>query len=271
MKLRNCYLFTLILVVFNQIIQAQNKVQFQTKPSWSDEFNVSGLPDAKKWGYDVGGDGWGNNEKQYYTKDRLENARVENGKLIIEVRKEDYQGSAYTSARLVTKNKADFLYGKIEMKAKLPSGRGTWPALWMLASQQSYGEAFWPHNGEIDIMEHVGYDQGTVVSTVHTKAFNHTIGTQKSGKVFSEKVSTEFQIYTLEWSPQKMEMFMNGKSIFTFDNSNQSWEQWPFDKKFHLLFNIAVGGNWGGQKGIDETIFPQRMEVDYVRYYALKK
>jgi len=146
---------------------------------WSDEFSRDGQPDPSKWSYDVGGHGWGNNELQYYAESRLKNARVENGNLIIEAHKESVQGSQYSSARLVTKGKGEWTYGRIEVRAKLPSGRGTWPAIWMLASQNSYGDGYWPDNGEIDIMEHVGFDPDVIHASVHTLAYNHTIGTQR--------------------------------------------------------------------------------------------
>ncbi|WP_337040398.1 glycoside hydrolase family 16 protein [Emticicia sp. 17c] len=243
-----------------------------SKPIWADEFNYNGAPDPTKWGYDIGGHGWGNDEKQYYTKD-LKNARVENGTLIIEARKEKFENNDYTSARLVTKHKGDFLYGRFEIKAKLPKGRGTWPAGWMLATEQSYGANYWPDNGEIDIIEHVGFDQDRIHGNIHTKAFNHTIKTNKGNNVVVPGVSDGFHIYACEWTPDAISIEIDGNKYFTFTKqSNYGWQEWPFDKKFHLLLNIAIGGGWGGQKGIDDSIFPQRMEVDYVRVYqAVKK
>lgn len=244
---------------------------FESTPTWSDEFDYQGLPDTKKWNYDIGGSGWGNNELQYYTKENLKNARVENGKLIIEAIKENFDKNTYTSARLVTKGKGDFLYGRFEIKAKLPKGIGTWPAIWMLASEQNYSNKYWPDNGEIDIMEHVGYDPGKVHASVHTKAFNHVINTQKTANMMVNDFDTAFHEYRLDWTPQKIEMYIDSKLYFTFENTGKGFAEFPFDKKFHLLLNLAVGGNWGGVKGVDESIFPQRMEVDYVRIYALKK
>jgi beta-glucanase (GH16 family) len=241
----------------------------KSNPVWQDEFNYNGLPDSKKWGYDIGGHGWGNQEKQYYTKE-LKNARVENGKLIIEAHKEKFENNEYTSARLVSKGKGDFLYGRFEIKAKLPKGVGTWPAAWMLATEQSYGNQYWPDNGEIDIIEHVGFDQNRIHGNIHTKAFNHTIGTNKGNNIIATNVSDEFHVYACEWLPDKISIEIDGKSYFTFNRSG-SWEQWPFDKKFHLLLNIAIGGGWGGQKGIDDSIFPQKMEIDYVRVYQATK
>ncbi|PLK45366.1 family 16 glycosylhydrolase [Emticicia sp. TH156] len=243
----------------------------KSAPVWADEFNYTGLPDTGKWSYDTGGNGWGNDEKQFYTKD-AKNARVENGVLIIEARKEKFENNNYTSARLVTKNKADFLYGRFEIKAKLPKGRGTWPAAWMLATEKSYGANYWPDNGEIDIIEHVGYDQNRIHGNIHTKAFNHTIKTNKGNNVVVPGVSDDFHVYACEWTPDKISIEIDGNKYFTFTReANYGWAEWPFDKKFHLLLNIAVGGSWGGQQGIDDNIFPQRMEVDYVRVYQASK
>lgn len=241
-------------------------------PVWADEFDYTGKPDPKKWSYDIGGNGWGNAEKQYYTND-LKNSRVENGVLIIEARKEKFENNDYTSARLVTKGKGDFLYGRFEIKAKLPKGRGTWPAGWMLATEQSYGTNYWPDNGEIDIIEHVGFDQDRVHGNIHTKAFNHTIKTNKGNNVVVPGVSDGFHIYACEWTPDAVSIEIDGNKYFTFTKQgNYGWAEWPFDKKFHLILNMAIGGGWGGQKGIDDSIFPQRMEVDYVRVYqAVKK
>ena len=235
---------------------------------WSDEFDYTGLPDPTKWGYDVGGGGWGNNELQYYTSNRLENARVEGDRLIIEAIKESFQGKAYTSARLISKNKGDWLYGRFEIRAKLPRGRGTWPAIWMLPTDWTYGG--WPSSGEIDIMEHVGYDMQRVHGTIHTLDFNHTKGTQIGSSIVSTNVDTEFHDYALEWRPNRIDVFMDGIKYFTVADNGDGFSAWPFDKRFHLLMNIAVGGNWGGVQGVDTTIFPQRMEVEHVRVYAIE-
>lgn len=244
--------------------------QFASKPSWADEFNKNGLPDSTKWNYDVGGHGWGNNELQYYTEKNLKNARVENGVLIIEALKETVKDNAYSSARLVTKGKGDFLYGRFEIKAKLPEGRGTWPAIWMLATKQVYSNTYWPDNGEIDIMEHVGYDPGRVHATVHTRDFNHIKGTQRSANKMLPDFHTAFHVYRVDWTPDKIEAFIDNELILSFPKVSNRWEEYPFDQPFHILLNIAVGGGWGGLKGVDESIFPQRMEIDYVRVYPLK-
>lgn len=242
---------------------------FTEKPIWSDEFDMPGLPNAKNWTYDVGGAGWGNNELQYYTNADIDNAHVENGMLTIEARKEVIGTNGYSSARIVTKGKQDFLYGKVEVRAKVPAGRGNWPAIWTLASQSDYGKQYWPDNGEIDMMEHVGYDPTVMHFSVHTKAFNHVIGTQKTSTTKVDDFDTSFHVYSIEWTPNSIQSFIDGKQYFYFENSKKGWEEWPFDKKQHILMNLAVGGNWGGQKGVDDGIFPNKMVVDYVRIYGL--
>jgi len=225
---------------------------------WSDEFEYTGLPDASKWTYDEGGTGWGNNELQYYTRNRSQNARVANGILTIEAIREDYNQKQYTSARLVSRNHGDWLYGRIEVRAKLPSGRGTWPAIWMLPTDWAYGN--WPASGEIDIMEHVGHDPQNIYGSIHTQDYNHAAGTQKGGSVTRSDFESDFHVYAVEWAPEKIDFFVDDLKFFTFVNEG-SWEKWPFDKRFHLLLNIAVGGSWGGAQGVDPSIFPQRMEM----------
>lgn len=242
-------------------------LEAQYKLVWSDEFNYTGHPDSSKWGYDVGGNGWGNNELQFYTRARNENARVENGHLIIEARKEKTGNREYSSARLVTKGKGEWQYGKIEVKARIPDGRGTWPAIWMLGTNAPLK---WPDDGEIDIMEHVGYDQGTIHGSVHCKKYYHNIGTQKTGKIAVPDASTSFHVYEVEWDKDSVKVGMDGSYYFRFANERSGYEAWPFDNKMYLLLNLAVGGNWGGAKGVDETIWPKRMEVDYVRVYQKK-
>lgn len=253
------YCCFLLILLWTPNIEAQ-----RGKLVWSDEFEVNGLPDSTKWSYDVGGNGWGNNELEYYTRNRMENARVENGMLIIEARKEDFEGMKYTSARLVTKGKGDWTYGRFEIRARLPKGLGTWPAIWMLGSATPLE---WPDDGEIDIMEHVGFNQGQVHASVHTKKYYHSIGTQKTAFTQVPDCSEAFHVYKLEWDKETITMFIDDRAYFKFRNEHTGKDAWPFDNPCHLLLNIAVGGNWGGQKGVDETIWPQKMEVDYVRVY----
>lgn len=237
---------------------------------WSDEFNGKGLPDPQKWGYDTAMGcpnicGWGNNELQYYSYKNTKNARVENGMLIVEAHKEKMGEAQYTSARIVTKNKGDWKYGRIEVRAKLPAGRGMWPAIWMLPTDAKYGG--WPHSGEIDIMENVGYWPDSVLATVHTNAFNGMKGTQKTKGLNFKDLSTAFHVYSIEWDATKIRFYVDDQLCNEFKNTGKGKDEWPFDQRFHLLINIAVGGNWGGAKGVDESIFPQKMVVDYVRVY----
>lgn len=234
---------------------------------WSDEFDYTGLPDPTLWSYDVGGHGWGNAESQYYTENREENARVEDDHLIIEARRESLRGRNYTSARLVSKTKGDWTYGRIEVRAQLPSGRGTWPAIWMLPTNSSYGNGGWPDTGEIDIMEHVGHDQGSVHATIHTDAYNHLNGTQRGGSTEVSDASEALHVYAVEWTPNRMVFSVDGNPFWTHSKGLSNWQGWPFDRDFHLVMNIAIGGSWGGQQGIDDSIFPQKMLIDYVRVY----
>jgi len=241
---------------------------------WSDEFDYEGLPDETKWSYDEGTGcpfvcGWGNNELEYYTVKQAKNARVENGHLIIEAHQENLKYNNFTSARLVTKGKGDWTYGRVEVRSKNPRGKGTWPAIWMLPTENIYG--VWPRSGEIDIMEHVGYEPDTIYGTVHTLAYNHNRGTQKGDKLYVPDSESEFHVYSIDWTEEKIDFFIDDQQYFSFENENISSKEWPFDQAFHLILNIAVGGNWGGKYGIDPTIWPQRMEVDYVRVYQKSK
>ncbi|MFM8450272.1 MAG: family 16 glycosylhydrolase [Haliscomenobacter sp.] len=243
---------------------------------WSDEFNYEGLPDSTRWGYDVGDGcprvcGWGNNEQQFYTEKNLRNARVENGSLVIEAHQEPTGGKPYSSARLVTRGKQTWTYGRIEIRAKLPAGKGTWPAAWMLPEVWSYGE--WPACGEIDIMEYVGYAPDSLFGTVHTQAFNHLNGTQKGARVqWPTPLENVFHIYSIDWTPDYISFLCDDTPYFRFDRMPGSdYKSWPFDQPFHLILNLAVGGNWAGSRGIDTDIWPRRMEVDYVRVYQHKK
>lgn len=245
---------------------ASNKSVLGKNLIWSDEFNEKGLPDATKWNYDTGGSGFGNEEAQFYTKDRLENARVENGKLIIEARKETRENRKYTSARLLTKGKFSFQYGTVEVRAKLPKGRGTWPAIWMMSEDMKK----WPDDGELDIMEHVGYHQGYIHASVHTKKYNHVMQTQKTDTLFLKDVSEKFHVYKADWSPEKIDVYIDNQKFFTYENKEKSYGAWPFDKPYYLILNLAIGGMWGGKEGIDDSIFPQKFEIDYVRVYQNK-
>ena len=259
-------------VATHKLFQHDEYSSFPWELIWADEFNYTGLPDPQKWNFDVGGAGWGNRELQYYTEWREENGRVENGMLIIEARQEDWGVHEYTSARLISKGYGAWTYGRIEVKAKLPSGRGTWPAIWMLPSLKTYGDGGWPDNGEIDVMEHVGFDPDIVHSSIHTRAYHHSINTHKTGKMHLRTARTEFNVYAVEWTPEEIRAYVNEQHYFTFRNERLTnlaadYKQWPFDQPFYLVLNIAVGGTWGGAREIDRSIWPQRMEIDYVRVY----
>jgi beta-glucanase (GH16 family) len=244
----------------------------QQRLVWADEFDYSGLPDSTRWTYDVGDGcpricGWGNNELQYYTEKTLRNARVENGHLILEAHREPTGGKSYSSARLLTRGLQAWQYGRIEARVKVPAGRGTWPAMWMLPEKPTFGD--WPNSGEIDIMEYVGYAPDSLFGTVHTGAYNHLNGTQKGVRLrWPDPLEDVFHVYAMEWSERKITLFCDGKAFFSFKKEKGAdFRAWPFDQPFHLIFNLAVGGNWAGQFGVDETIWPKRMEVDYVRVF----
>lgn len=241
--------------------------RFAERPAWQDEFEGSGAPDPDKWGYDLGGDGWGNNELQFYTDDQ-DNAFVRDGLLHVVARREAQGGRDYTSARLVSKGKGDFLYGRIEARAKLPSGRGTWPAIWMLPTDWTYGG--WPKSGEIDIMEHVGYDPERVHISVHTQAYHHSIGTQKTATRIIKGAMDGFHVYRVDWTPQWIRGYIDDVPMFAFQNEGKGADVWPFDQRFHVLLNLAVGGNWGGKEGVDNAVFPATLQVDWVRVYPLQ-
>ena len=231
---------------------------------WSDEFNYTGLPDSTKWNYDVGGGGWGNHELEYYTRARPDNARVEHGHLVIEAKKERYKENDYTAARLVSKGKGDWLYGKMEIRAKLPKGTGTWPAIWTLASKDSMR---WPADGEVDIMEHVGFNPGFIHASVHCAAYNHRIHTQKTDTLLVKDFAEQYHIYSMLWTPESISIAVDDTFYFRFANEHTGRAAWPFDQKMYLILNLAVGGDWGGSKGIAQDIWPQEMDVDYVRVY----
>ena len=265
-----CSFIVLFLIGADRCTKSLGNPKEDTKLSlvWADEFDYEGVPDSTRWRYDLGDGcpqvcGWGNKELQYYTN-HLKNAKVQDGFLHIEARKEAFKDKAYTSTRLLSKG--DWDHGRLEIRAKLPKGKGTWPAIWMLPiNRTTYGT--WPACGEIDIMEHVGYEPDTIYGTVHTQAYNHMINTQRGGQIFVPNSEDDFHIYTIEWSPKRINWLVDNVQYHTFANENATYKEWPFDQPFHLILNIAVGGNWGGKMGVDETIWPQKMLVDYVRVW----
>lgn len=232
---------------------------------FADEFSTPGVLDAARWGYELGY--VRNDEKQYYTS-RAENVRAEGGNLVIEARKESFQGFGYTSASINTLGRFNFLYGRVEVRAKLPTGNGTWPAIWMLGTNRL--QVGWPTCGEIDIMENVGFDPLRIHGTIHTADYNGTLGTQKTAVVTVANPSDDFHLYAMEWYADRIDMFVDGQKYFTFLNTGGGTRVWPFDKTQYLLINLAIGGSWGGQKGIDDARLPHQYLVDYVRIYQQK-
>jgi beta-glucanase (GH16 family) len=236
---------------------------------WSDEFNVDGLPDPGKWAYDTEANatGWYNNERQYYSAGRLENSQVSNGVLSIIARKEaltqaaDYGGQQYTSARMITRGKASWTYGFIEARAKLPCGLGTWPAIWTLGTNGS-----WPAAGEIDIMEHTGNNPGRIHGTLHMQATAGTGGI--NGQTTVATACSAFHNYQMTWTPQSITFGVDGTVYHSYANPGQGSASWPFDQPQYLLLNLAIGGNFTSGV-IDDSIFPVRLDMDYVRVYQL--
>lgn len=233
---------------------------------WNDEFSGTGAPDSTKWSHHLGGDGWGNDELQHYT-DRLENARQENGNLVIEARRERLASNNYTSAKLVTQGKASWTYGRMEIRARLPQGRGLWPAIWMLADQQNYGEIDWPDNGEIDIMEHVGHEPEFAYAALHTYTYNWWNRNNPASGLRLPNLGNQFHTYALEWDPLGISIFVDQTRYLHYPNSGSGWREWPYDQNFFLILNLAVGGHWGGMQGVDDSALPQKLLVDYVRVY----
>ena len=241
---------------------------------WSDEFNDDAL-DQSKWNKLNWKPGWVNNELQAYTG-RDTNIFLENGYLILQSNIEpgfsgtDYVGNDYvadyTSGRINTDDKFSTTYGRFDIKAKLPAGKGSWPAIWMLG--ESISSSSFRSCGEIDIMEHVGYDQGLVHGSIHTQDYNHMYGTQKSGSKYIENVTDEFHVYSLEWSPFYLRYLIDDEPFFfVYNDSNGDNGKWPFNDPHYLILNLAVGGDWGGVQGVSASAFPMKMFIDYVRVY----
>jgi beta-glucanase (GH16 family) len=223
---------------------------------WAEEFNVDGAPNSARWGYDLGGGGWGNNELQYYTS-RPENAVVLNGVLKITAIKESFSGSAYTSARLLSKDKFSFKYGKIEVRAKIPEGGGTWPAIWMLGNNIS--TVSWPACGEIDIMEHVGNTPNKIYGTLHHPG--HSGGNADGGTIIIPDATTAFHNYIVEWNATTIKFYVDTQLYYTFANNNSL----PFNQNFFVILNMAMGGNFGGT--VSPSFTSATFEIDYVRVY----
>jgi beta-glucanase (GH16 family) len=233
--------------------------QTKRKLIWAEEFNGKAL-DEKVWNFELGNGcpncGWGNNERQLYTKD---NHKFIDGNLVITAKKD---GDKYTSTRITTKGKKEFRYGRIEARAKIPAGKGIWPAFWMLGS--NIDKAGWPKAGEIDILEYVGREPDMVYTSLHTQdSHGNTINSKKTK---FENIEEGFHVFAIEWDKDKIVFFVDDQKVYTFQPENKTEDVWPFSQPFYILVNMAVGGNFGGPE-VDDSIFPQQYTIDYIRVY----
>ena len=231
---------------------------------WRDEFNGSQI-DAANWTHEMGGSGWGNNELQYYT-DRATNSFVQDGKLIIEAREEAFSGRDYTSARMISKDKQEFAFGRIDIRAKLPKGQGIWPALWMLGA--NFGDVGWPACGELDIMELIGSDPQQVHGTAHWGPQGSSTS-QSAGhhiRLSTDDFSTEFNVFSIIWESNSVKWYMNDMLYHSINTGSVGSNNYPFNQEFFFILNVAVGGNWPGNPNAS-TNFPQQMQVDYIRVF----
>ncbi len=236
---------------------------------WSDEFDTDGAPDPKVWAYDIGDWGWGNYEEQYFTEGRLENARCENGRLIVEARK-DREDGGWTSARLTTRGRMSLLYGKIEFSALVTAGDGNWPAVWLLGDSYR-DEVSWPYCGEVDILETVGREiddetgDGTAHFSIHTRAYYFKQHNEIKATKQIKQLGGIFHTYALEWTPEAMKIFFDGEHVYTYDK-NANEREFPFNEPQNLILNMSMGGGMGW--GIDSSLTAERMEVEYIRVYG---
>ncbi|MBL8152592.1 MAG: glycoside hydrolase family 16 protein [Anaerolineae bacterium] len=228
---------------------------------WHDEFDGDAI-DETNWTYDLGAGGWGNGEAQHYTN-RSENARLEDGMLVIEARQEKYMGSYYTSARLTSQGLQEFQYGRIEARLKVPAGKGLWPAFWMLGS--NFAEVGWPDCGEIDIMEYVGREPDLIFGTMHGPGYSGALGLSHWNRQDYD-IADEFHTYAIEWDEDGITWFYDGEEYGSYTPSDVGEREWPFDQPFFIILNLAIGGTLPGPIGLD-TVFPAQYLVDYVRVF----
>lgn len=239
-----------------------------TKLVFHDEFNGNGLPDDSNWGYEEGY--LRNSEKQYYASKRLANSYQKDGYLYLIALNDSAEiaGKMHpiTSASIHSKKTFNWKYGKVEVRTKLPMCLGTWPAIWMMPVKGVYGG--WPKSGEIDIMEHVGYEPEKINYAIHTEAYNHMKKNGLGSNAFCPTCYTDFHVYGLEWHEDRVEWYLDGRKRFVINKpKNATWESWPLDQPFYLILNLAFGGGWGGTKGIDMDGLPQEYVIDYVRIF----
>lgn len=262
----------LVLSSIATVVSAGCSAAFSIKPTpipiqegwklvWQDEFDGKAI-DPANWTYDLGGGGWGNGEAEYYTS-RPENARVENGSLIIEARQEKYEGSYYTSARLKTQGLHSFQYGRIEARLKVPAGAGLWPAFWMLG--ESFNGSNWPDCGEIDIMEYIGREPDLIMGTLHGPGYSGPLGRTKWNRQ-KYNIADDFHTYAVEWDENEVRWYYDGSLYSTVTRNDLEDQKWVFDQPFFIILNLAVGGQLPGPVGL-KTTFPAQLLVDYVRVY----
>lgn len=265
-KLFRYALLLLYITILRESAIAQSKANTGTryqfsKLVWQDEFDNPGFPDPAKWKYDTGY--LRNHELQYYTYHRAENAQISNGLLDIVARNDSFKMNGHlcpiTSADLTTEGIKDWTYGRIEVRAKIPSSLGTWPAIWTLGS--NIDKRGWPDCGEIDIMEHVGFMRDTLHFNEHARKSN------KGTRIYYPSPDEDFHIYAIEWNAERIDWFFDGNKVFTFNNDHSGNAYWPFDKPQFIILNLAFGGDWGGQKGVAIDSLPRHFYIDYVRVY----
>lgn len=264
-------------ILINVFICSFNVFSSERNLIWNDEFNYNGLPNSAKWSYEEGY--IRNGEVQRYNKENKTNSRVENGHLIIEAHHkptqreqnlwqslfEEQPKDTYTSASLTTKHLPGWSHGRVEVRAKLPQGRGLWPAIWLLGS--NIKDVGWPMAGEIDIMEYVGFKPDIIHSAIHTGERNYRKNNHAKSYQRADDLSHDFHVYSVERSLDRIDFYIDEVLHYSYQKEGSSVSYWPFDKPMYLIINLAVGGSWGGQKGIDNSIFPQKFIIDYVRVY----
>lgn len=261
---KKIFLFGSLLVILSCSTNEKQTVTTMDQLVMHDEFDVDGAPDNSIWGYDIGtgSTGWGNNELEYYT-DKIQNIKVENGMLRITAIKESYMGSAYTSARILSKGKFEPKYGRIEARIKMPYGKGFWPAFWMIGANSDI--VAWPQCGEVDIMEYLGNNPTSVFGTVHGPGYSGANAITKSYTLNNDRFDTDFHIFGIEWGENYINYYVDNV-LYNQITPNNVTGEWVFNQPFYIIINLAVGGNFPGSPN-SQTTFPQSMLVDYVRVY----